>query len=82
MVLLKTQVMTMAKAMAMTMNLSISRKPLPPVDLAQAGTRNSGRCQSAHRSPRMRVPSKGPCSGCSLGSASRASPVPPTAVLR
>ena len=33
-VLLKTHVMTMPKAMAMTTNLTISRKPLPP-DLAK-----------------------------------------------
>src|SRR5919206_2290976 len=68
-VLLKTHVVTIAKVMAMTTNLTMSKKPLPPDDSAQDGTKNSGRCQRAHSSPRMRVPTKGPCSGCRRGSA-------------
>src|ERR687885_1839893 len=66
-VLLKTHVVTMAKVMAMTTNLTIARKLLPPDVAAQVGTKNSGRCQSAHSSPRMIVPTKGPCSGCRRG---------------
>ena len=68
-VLLKTHVMTTAKEMAMMTNLTMAKKSLPPDYAAPDGTKNSGRCHSAHSSPRIRVPTKGPCSSCSLGNA-------------
>src|SRR3954463_9866849 len=74
-VLLKTHVNTMAVAMAKRQNLTIARGPLPPDELAQEGITNRGRCHTAHSSPRMRVPTKGPRSGCRRGSAKPRQPI-------
>src|SRR3712207_6077263 len=42
-VLLNTHLITMANATAMTTNRTMSRKPPPPEEAAQDGTKNSGR---------------------------------------
>src|SRR4051794_11671532 len=74
-VLLNTHVNMMAMAMEKRQNLTIARGPLPPDVSAQEGTINMGRCHTPHSSPRMRLPTKGPCSGCRRGSAKPRQPI-------
>lgn len=74
-VLLKTHVKMMVMAMAKMQNFTIARGLLPPDDSAQVGTINSGRCHNPHSSPRIILPTKGPCSGCMRGSAKPRQPI-------
>jgi hypothetical protein len=53
-VLLNTQLKTTLKATATRTNKTIPEMPPPPEEAAHAGTRNWGRCQNAHRTPRTR----------------------------
>src|SRR5829696_7410368 len=68
-VLLNTQVMTMVNVMAVRVNRVMPTMPPPPDEAAQEGTRNSGRCHSARKTPRMSDASSGPCSRSMRGSA-------------
>jgi hypothetical protein len=48
-VLLNTHVMTMVNVMAASVNKVMPLMPPPLEETAQDGTRNSGRCQRAHK---------------------------------
>src|SRR5215203_172153 len=68
-VLLKTHVYMMAKQVVARTNTT----RLKVVSTFQ-GVKNRGRCHSAQRGPRIRVPTRGPCSDCSRGSANPRQP--------
>ena len=70
-VLLKTHVMTMVKAIAAMTNITMLRMVGGKF---QAGTQNMGRCHNAQRGPRIRLPTKGPCSRCKAGQRESAPP--------
>ena len=59
-VLLNTHVITIVNVMAVTMNSVMPRMPPPPDEAAQDGTKNSGRCQRAHSTPRITDARSGP----------------------
>src|SRR5215212_8383276 len=61
-VLLKTHVYMMAKQVVARTNTTT----LKVVSTFQ-GVKNRGRCHKPQRGPRMRVPSRGPCSDCRPG---------------
>src|SRR5919112_2974247 len=63
-VLLKTHVYMMAKQVVARTNTTTLNK----VSSFQ-GVKNRGRCHSAQRGPRIRVPTRGPCSDCRRGGA-------------
>src|SRR5919202_46851 len=65
-VLLKTHVMPIVKQMAEMIYKTMLRRVGGKF---QVGIQNMGRCQNAQRGPRMRLPTKGPCSRCRRGSA-------------
>ena len=74
-VLLKTQVMATVTVMAKMVKVVMPRISPPPDVAAQDGERNSGRCHSAHRTPRMSVPRSGPCNRSRRGSAKPRQPL-------
>src|ERR671921_1235819 len=75
-VLLKTHVYMMAKQVVARTNTTT----LNAVSSFQ-GVKKRGRCHSAQRGPRIRVPSRGPCSDCSRGSAKPRQPALRQALL-
>src|SRR5215204_7824470 len=68
-VLLKTHVYMMAKQVVARTNITT----LKVVRVFQ-GVKNKGRCHKPQRTPRMRLPTKGPCSDCRRGSANPRQP--------
>src|ERR671933_1969720 len=72
-VLLNTHVKMIVIDTAQITNKTTSRRL--PCGVSQLGMRNRGRCQSAQRVPRMRLPISGPYSRWSLGSANPRQPI-------